>query len=224
MSKEIRIEHLSKTYTNGDVKVEALKDCSLEFERGKMTAIIGASGSGKSTLLQLLGGLMPATSGQIFFGEKDILQLTDMELAEFRCRNVGFVFQFFNLIPELTVRENIEVPLQIGKMPMDGKYLEQLVETLGIGEYMERYPNQISGGQQQRVAIARALVKKPQVILCDEPTGNLDTHNGQMVLDLLRQLQKEYGQTIILVTHDMNIAGLADKVIRIEDGEIMEKN
>lgn len=221
MSKEIRIEHLSKTYVNGDVKVEALKDCSLEFETGKMTAIIGASGSGKSTLLQLLGGLMPATSGQIFFGEKDILQLTDVELAEFRCRDVGFVFQFFNLIPELTVRENIEVPIQIGKMPMDGKYLEQLVETLGIGECMERYPNQISGGQQQRVAIARALVKKPQVILCDEPTGNLDTHNGQMVLGLLRQLQKEYGQTIILVTHDMYIAGLADKVVRIEDGEII---
>ena len=185
----IQIKDLNKTYGEGTNAVHALRNCNVEFEYGKFTAIIGTSGSGKSTLLHLMGGLDTKAEGEIFYDDEDILRYSDAQLAKFRRKNIGFVFQFFNLVPELTAKENIFLP-------------------------------QLSGGQQQRVAIARALIHKPKVLLCDEPTGNLDSQSGKEVLRLLRELQSEDGQTIIMVTHDGNIADQADRIVRIEDGQI----
>lgn len=217
----IRIENLSKTYGSGDTAVNALKGCNVEFESGKFIAITGTSGSGKSTLLHILGGLDTEAEGNVFYDETNIIKMNDGTLSEFRRKNIGFVFQFFNLIPELTAKENILVTLMIDKTKPDKKYFDELTASLGITDRLTHYPSQLSGGQQQRVAIARALINKPKVILCDEPTGNLDKKSGSEVLQLLRKLQSEYGQTIIMVTHDPDIASSADKIIRIEDGEIV---
>lgn len=217
----IRIENLSKTYGSGDTAVNALKGCNAEFESDKFIAITGTSGSGKSTLLHILGGLDTEAEGNVFYDETNIIKMNDVTLSEFRRKNIGFVFQFFNLIPELTAKENILVTLMIDKTKPDKKYFDELTASLGIADRLTHYPSQLSGGQQQRVAIARALINKPKVILCDEPTGNLDKKSGSEVLQLLRKLQSEYGQTIIMVTHDPDIASSADKMIRIEDGEIV---
>ena len=195
----IQIKDLNKTYGEGTNTVHALRNCNVEFEYGKFTAIIGTSGSGKSTLLHLMGGLDTKAEGEIFYDDEDILRYSDAQLAKFRRKNIGFVFQFFKV---------------------DEEYFDKLTEKLGISERLTHYPSQLSGGQQQRVAIARALIHKPKVLLCDEPTGNLDSQSGKEVLRLLRELQSEDGQTIIMVTHDGNIADQADRIVRIEDGQI----
>lgn len=221
MNTIITTNNLNKKFGKDSTEVHALKECNVEFKNNTFTAIIGTSGSGKSTLLHLLGGLDTATSGKVCYDGKDIQTLSDDELAKFRRRNIGFIFQAFNLIPELTAKENILLPLMLDNAKQDKGYFEQLIKTLGIAERLSHYPSQLSGGQQQRVAIARALINKPKVILCDEPTGNLDKKSGKEVIQLLRKLQSEYDQTIIMVTHDSDIASSADQIIHIEDGKII---
>lgn len=220
MEAIIRTENLCKTYGEGEVKVEALKNVTVSFEKGKMTAITGASGSGKSTLMHIIGGLDSLAEGKAFLGEQDLLQLRDRELAKLRAEKIGFVFQFFKLIPELSAKDNILFPsMVINKKPEEG-YFNRLCQTLGVTDRLKHYPSQLSGGQQQRIAIARALINQPDVILCDEPTGNLDVKSGEEVFQLLKNLCKKHGKTIIIVTHDMNIAQRCDTVIRISDGKI----
>ena len=216
----IKTNNLSKIYGNGNGAVQALKECSMEFESGEFTAIIGTSGSGKSTLLNLLGGLDTASKGEIFYGNENILTLSDKDLSEFRRKKIGFVFQFFNLIPELTAKENILLPFMIDKRKIDNNYFEYITKILGISDRLEHYPAQLSGGQKQRTAIARALILKPMVLLCDEPTGNLDSKSGNEVMELLQEMRKKINLTIIMVTHDKNIASMADKIIVISDGKI----
>ncbi len=217
----IKISSLSKTYGSGENAVKALDECSYEFIKGKFTAIIGTSGSGKSTLIHLLGGLDTEAEGDIFYEEESILKMDDASLSKFRRNNIGIVFQFFNLIPELTAKENILLPLMLDKIKTDREYFEELTQRLNISERLHHYPSQLSGGQQQRVAIARALIRKPKVLLCDEPTGNLDSKSGNEFIELLMQLQKEMGLTVIMVTHDNKIAKQADTIVHIEDGRIM---
>lgn len=218
----IYTKNLSKKYGNGENEVHALRNCNISFGEKTFTAIVGTSGSGKSTLLHLLGGLDTSTSGEVFYDDTSILRLDDNRLSRFRRKNIGFVFQFFELVPELTAKENILLPLMLDNIKADKSYFTQLTQTLGISERLSHYPSQLSGGQQQRVAIARALINKPKVLLCDEPTGNLDEKSRKEVISLLKKLQIEYGQTIIMVTHDMNIAKSADSIVRIEDGTIIK--
>lgn len=212
--------NLTKTYGTGDNVVHALTDVSLDIEEGKFVSIIGSSGSGKSTLLNLLGGLDRPTSGDIILDGKAIFEMDDEALTIFRRRKIGFVFQNYNLVPILNVYENIVLPIELDGTKIDTAYVDKIMDVLGLSEKKLSMPNQLSGGQQQRVAIARALIHKPKVLLCDEPTGNLDSQSGKEVLRLLRELQSEDGQTIIMVTHDGNIADQADRIVRIEDGQI----
>lgn len=216
----IQIKDLNKTYGEGTNAVHALRNCNVEFEYGKFTAIIGTSGSGKSTLLHLMGGLDTKAEGDIFYDDEDILRYSDAQLAKFRRKNIGFVFQFFNLVPELTAKENIFLPMMIDKVKVDEEYFDKLTEKLGISERLTHYPSQLSGGQQQRVAIARALAAKPSIILADEPTGNLDSKTSMDVIALLKLTGKEFAQTIVMITHNEEIATMADQMIRIEDGRI----
>lgn len=216
----ITVKNLTKNYGKDDAVVHALSECSIMFEHGKFTAIIGTSGSGKSTLLHLAAGLDSADTGEILYDSTNILSLKDAELSRFRLKNIGIVFQFFNLIPELTARENILLPLMLDKTPVDTSYFEMLTDKLEISNRLSHYPSQLSGGQQQRTAIARALIHKPGILLCDEPTGNLDSRSGAEVLELLSSLQRLLGLTIVMVTHDEKIAAQADKIVRIEDGKI----
>lgn len=216
----IQIKDLNKTYGEGTNAVHALRNCNVEFEYGKFTAIIGTSGSGKSTLLHLMGGLDTKAEGEIFYDDEDILRYSDAQLAKFRRKNIGFVFQFFNLVPELTAKENIFLPMMIDKVKVDEEYFDKLTEKLGISERLTHYPSQLSGGQQQRVAIARALAAKPSIILADEPTGNLDSKTSMDVIALLKLTGKEFAQTIVMITHNEEIATMADQMIRIEDGRI----
>lgn len=216
----IQIKDLNKTYGEGANAVHALRNCNVEFEYGKFTAIIGTSGSGKSTLLHLMGGLDTKAEGEIFYDDEDILRYSDAQLAKFRRKNIGFVFQFFNLVPELTAKENIFLPMMIDKVKVDEEYFDKLTEKLGISERLTHYPSQLSGGQQQRVAIARALAAKPSIILADEPTGNLDSKTSTDVIALLKLTGKEFAQTIVMITHNEEIATMADQMIRIEDGRI----
>ena len=218
----LRVENLTKTYGEGENKVEALKNINLSINKGEFITIIGASGSGKSTLLHLLGGLDRPSSGKVIIDEKSIYDYNDDELSIFRRRKVGFIFQFFNLIPVLDVEENIELPVILDNEKVDKEYLDEIISILNLEERRNHLPSELSGGQQQRVSIGRALINKPSIILSDEPTGNLDSKNTRGVIELLKLTAKKFNQTLILITHDTNIAMMADRVITIEDGQIIK--
>lgn len=213
-------ENLTKIYGTGDAAVHALKGISLSVEKGEFLAIVGESGSGKSTLLNMLGALDTPTSGKVSINGNDIFGMNDDELTVFRRRNIGFIFQSFNLIPELTVEQNIIFPLLIDHQKPDMNYLEELLGVLNLKERRNHLPSQLSGGQQQRVAIGRALITKPSLILADEPTGNLDTRNTHDVIGLLKETSKKYDQTIVMITHSVDVAGEADRVITVSDGAL----
>ena len=214
----IKTENLTRTYGKGEGKVVALKGVDLTINDGEMVAIIGKSGSGKSTLLNLIGGLDAPTEGKIFYNDTEIGKMNDTELSKFRLNNVGFVFQFFDLIPELTAEENILLPSKLAKKKGEGA--EGLYSALDINDRIKHYPSELSGGQQQRTAIARALINSPDVLLCDEPTGNLDKRSGEEVMALLKELNGK-GKTVIIVTHDDEVARQCGRVIEISDGEIV---
>lgn len=212
--------NLTKTYGTGDNVVHALTDVSLDIEEGKFVSIIGSSGSGKSTLLNLLGGLDRPTSGDVILDGKAIFEMDDEALTIFRRRKIGFVFQNYNLVPILNVYENIVLPIELDGTKIDTAYVDKIMDVLGLSEKKFSMPNQLSGGQQQRVAIARALAAKPSIILADEPTGNLDSKTSMDVIALLKLTGKEFAQTIVMITHNEEIATMADQMIRIEDGRI----
>lgn len=211
---------LKKYYGYGDTTVKALDGISLSIKKGEFVSIIGSSGSGKSTLLHMLGGLDTPTSGEVIVNGRKLQNMNKDEQTIFRRRNIGFVFQNYNLLPLLNVYENIVLPIQLDKQKIDKEYVDTVIEALGIHSKIHTMPNHLSGGQQQRVAMARALVTKPAIILADEPTGNLDSKTGQDVLDLIQMSSKKFGQTIIMITHDNGIAELAERKIRLEDGKI----
>ncbi|MDK2807629.1 MAG: putative transport system ATP-binding protein [Clostridiales bacterium] len=219
----LQTSKLVKIYGSGENKVNALAGVDLNVEKGEFVAIVGTSGSGKSTLLHLLGGLDCPTSGTVQVDGKDIYSLKEEELTIFRRRKIGFVFQSYNLIPVLNVYENILLPIQLDGNRPDVNYVDSLLGTLGLTDKQENLPGQLSGGQQQRVAIARALVTKPAIILADEPTGNLDTKTSQDVLGLLKITSQKYAQTVVMITHNEEIAQLADRIVRIEDGSIVSR-
>lgn len=213
--------HLTKTYGTGEAKVNALQDANISISQGEFIAVVGPSGSGKSTLLHLLGGLDRPTTGQVLVEGKDLYSLSETELSIFRRRKIGFVFQFYNLIPVLTAEENIILPLLLDGKKVDPVYLEELLGILGLLERRNHLPNQLSGGQQQRVSIGRALAYKPSIVFADEPTGNLDRKNSKEVMELLRLSVRKYHQTLIVITHSPEIASQADRVISIEDGVVV---
>lgn len=212
---------LKKQYGTGETAVHALAGVNLSVENGEFVAVVGTSGSGKSTLLHMLSGLDRATSGKVYVDGKDIFALKDEELTIFRRRKIGFVFQSFNLVPVLSVYENIVLPLQLDGKTVDNAFIGEIAEALGLKEKLNVLPNQLSGGQQQRVAIARALAAKPAILLADEPTGNLDSRTSQDVMGLLKTTSTKFAQTIVMITHNEEIAQLADRIIRIEDGRIV---
>ena len=216
----LKAEHLVKTYGSGETAVKALDDVSLEVSKGEFVAIVGQSGSGKSTLLHMLGAMDYPDSGTLTVDGEDVFSMNDDALAQYRRRKAGFVFQFFNLLPVMTAKENILIPLTLDGQKADEAYLNEIAETMGIADRLSHYPHQLSGGQQQRVAIARAMISKPAVILADEPTGNLDSASGNEILSLLKTTIKKYDQTLILITHDMSVAEKADRIITIKDGKI----
>lgn len=216
----LRVENLSKSYGKGEAKVDALKNINLSIKKGEFIAIVGPSGSGKSTLLHLLGGVDKPTSGNVFINDINIYDLKEKDLAIFRRRNVGLIYQFYNLIPVLTVKENILLPAELDNRKIDKEYLEDLLKTLDLKEREDHLPSELSGGQQQRTSIGRALINRPSIVLADEPTGNLDSKNSKEIVELLKVSVKKYNQTLIMITHDTNIALQADRVITIEDGII----
>ncbi|MFR7984662.1 MAG: ABC transporter ATP-binding protein [Clostridia bacterium] len=217
----LKTENLKKIYGSGAGEVHALNGIDLTVENGEFVAVVGTSGSGKSTLLHLLGGLDRPTSGKVFVDGKDIFSLKEEALTIFRRRKIGFVFQAYNLVPVLNVFENIALPVELDGKKVDPEFAGEIIQTLGLEEKQTSFPNQLSGGQQQRVAIARALASKPAILLCDEPTGNLDSRTSQDVLGLLKISSRKYAQTIVMITHNEEIAQLADRVVRIEDGRIL---
>ncbi|HHU19718.1 MAG TPA: ABC transporter ATP-binding protein [Bacilli bacterium] len=216
----LKIENLSKIYGKGETAVKALDNVSFTVQKGEFVAIIGPSGSGKSTLLHLLGGVDRPTSGKVFIDNTDIYDLDETQLAIFRRRQIGLIYQFYNLIPVLTVEENITLPILLDGQKVDQNHYSQVVDTLGLEERMGHLPNQLSGGQQQRVSIGRALINNPAIILADEPTGNLDSENSKEIIDLLKLFNKTYNQTLVMITHDERIALQADRIITIKDGQI----
>lgn len=217
----LRTENLTKTYGIGDIKVAALNNLNLKINKGEFVSIIGASGSGKSTLLHMLGGVDKPTKGKIYIDDTDISSMDETKLALFRRRKVGLIYQFFNLIPTLTVEKNILLPMLLdGRKPKREEF-DKIVKMLGLNERLNHLPNQLSGGQQQRVAIARSLIYRPSIVLADEPTGNLDRQNSESILEMLKVSNKEYNQTILIITHDEKIALSADRMIRIDDGKIV---
>ena len=218
----LEVNNICKTYGSGETAVHALKKVSFSVPKGEYVAIVGESGSGKSTLLNMIGALDIPTSGKVKIGGKDIFSMDDRKLTVFRRRNIGFIFQAFNLIPELTVEQNIIFPALLDYQKPDKKYLEELLTVLNLKERRSHLPSQLSGGQQQRVAIGRALITRPSLILADEPTGNLDTHNSSEVIALLKETSKKYEQTIIMITHNRSIAQTADRVLQVADGVLAD--
>ena len=219
----LQTEGLKKYYGTGDTEVRALDGVDLTVERGEFVAIVGTSGSGKSTLLHMLGGLDRPTAGKVTVDGKDIFALKDEELTIFRRRKIGFVFQSYNLVPVLSVWENIVLPIQLDGRAVDEAFVREVVATLGLEKKLQNLPSQLSGGQQQRVAIARALATKPAILLADEPTGNLDSKTSQDVLGLMKVTSQKFGQTMVMITHNEEIAQLADRIVRIEDGRIVTR-
>ncbi len=217
----LRIEHLSKIYGKGDNEVRALDDVSFSVEKGQFLAIVGPSGSGKSTLLHILGGVDRPDSGKVFLNGRDVFAQKEDQLAIFRRRQVGLIYQFYNLIPVLNVRDNLTLPVLLDGRKVDESHLQELIRTLGLEEREQHLPNQLSGGQQQRVSIGRALMNSPAVVLADEPTGNLDSRNSQEIMELLKLSNRRYGQTLIVITHDESIALQADRILTLEDGRII---
>jgi putative ABC transport system ATP-binding protein len=218
----LRAENLSKVYGKGNNRVTALDNVSFSIEKGQFVSIIGPSGSGKSTLLHMLGGVDRPTAGKVFLNGQDVYARNDEQLAIFRRRQVGLIYQFYNLIPELDVEENIALPLLMDGRTPDPKALEEMIETLGLKERRHNLPNQLSGGQEQRVSIGRALITAPAVVLADEPTGNLDSVNSQEIINLLKASNRRFNQTLIVITHDEEIALQADRMLVIEDGRIVK--
>ena len=218
----LKTENLKKYYDTGEVTVKALDGVDLSVEKGEFLSVVGTSGSGKSTLLHMLGGLDIPTSGRVIVGGRDISRMKKDELTIFRRRNIGFVFQNYNLLPLMNVYQNIVLPIRLDGIVPDKTYVENIISIMGLGEKKYAMPNQLSGGQQQRVALARALAAKPAIILADEPTGNLDSRTGQDVLGLLKTTGERFGQTIVMITHNDEAAQMAGRIIRIEDGKIRE--
>ena len=216
----LKAENLVKIYGQGENEVKALNNVSLEIEEGEFVSIVGSSGSGKSTLLNMLGGLDRLTNGDIYINNKKLGDMKDEELTIFRRRNIGFVFQNYNLVPILNVYENIVLPIELDGMKIDEEYIDSIINTLGLNQKLTNMPNNLSGGQQQRVAIARAIATKPAIILADEPTGNLDSKTSMDVIGLLKMTSQKFNQTIVMITHNEEIAQLVDRIIRIEDGKI----
>ncbi len=216
----VEVKNLSKTYGKGDTAVKALDDVSFSIKKGEFVCIIGPSGSGKSTLLHLLGGVDRPTGGKILIDQTDIYNMNETQLAIFRRRQIGLVYQFYNLIPILTVEENITLPMLLDEQKVDSNHLKKIVDILGLNKRLLHLPNQLSGGQQQRVSIGRALISNPAIMLADEPTGNLDSKNSEEIMELLKMFNKTYNQTLIVITHDERIALQADRIISIEDGKV----
>lgn len=218
----LKVEHLSKQYGSGETAVKALDDVSFRIGKGEFVAIIGPSGSGKSTLLHMLGGVDRPTGGKVYVDNTDIYQLNETQLAIFRRRQIGLVYQFYNLIPVLNVEENITLPLLLDEQKVDGEQMKNIVKALDLENRLKHLPNQLSGGQQQRVSIGRALINNPAIMMADEPTGNLDSKNSGEIIELLKMFNRTYRQTLLVITHDERIALQADRIIAIEDGRIVK--
>lgn len=217
----LKIENLKKVYGSGETEVKALDDISFQVEEGELIAIIGPSGSGKSTLLHSIAGLEKPTSGKVYFYDKDIYKMSKKELTILRRQKIGIIYQFYNLIPTLNVEENITLPIELDRKKIDTKKLDEIIKFLGLEKRKKHLPNELSGGQQQKVAIGRALMINPTIILADEPTGNLDSKSSEEIIQVLKKANKDYKQTIIMITHNLEIAKLADRIIKIEDGKII---
>ena len=222
MDTILKTKNLCKYYGNGENEVKALQDVNIEIERGEFVAVVGKSGSGKSTLLHMLGGLDHPTDGKVYIGKKNIFSYKEDELAVFRRRKIGFIFQSFNLISSLNVWENIIFPISLDGKKIDEAFLKDIIQTLGLEKKLHNLPNTLSGGQQQRVAIARAIASKPEILLADEPTGNLDSKTSAEVIGMLKMSVEKYGQTLVMITHDEDIAQIADRILVIEDGKVAE--
>lgn len=222
MDTILKTKNLCKYYGNGENEVKALQDVNIEIERGEFVAVVGKSGSGKSTLLYMLGGLDHPTDGKVYIGKKNIFSYKEDELAVFRRRKIGFIFQSFNLISSLNVWENIIFPISLDGKKIDEAFLKDIIQTLGLEKKLHNLPNTLSGGQQQRVAIARAIASKPEILLADEPTGNLDSKTSAEVMGMLKMSVEKYGQTLVMITHDEDIAQIADRILVIEDGKVAE--
>ena len=217
----VKLEHVTKIYGEGDTRVWGMDDVNLTIDKGEIVAIVGASGSGKSTMLHVMGGVDVPTSGNVIIDGKDITRLSDEEMSVFRRRKIGFVFQSYHLIPVLTVEENIKMPILLDHRKPDREYIDHIIEMLGLKDRKKYLPNQLSGGQQQRAAIARALANRPYLVLADEPTGALDSKNGNEVLTLLQDSVKKLGQTLVLITHNVDLARQADRILKISDGKLV---
>lgn len=218
----LRTEHLRKVYGEGENQILAVDDVNISVAQGEFVAVVGSSGSGKSTLLHIVGGVDRPTSGRVLIEDRDIFRMKDDQLAVFRRRQVGLIYQFYNLIPALDAEENMTLPCELDGRNVDRKYVQELAVTLGLNRFMHHLPNQLSGGQQQRVAIGRALITRPAILLADEPTGNLDTRSGNEIMELLKLSNRKYKQTIIMITHNLELAKQADRVLTIEDGRVRD--